>query len=423
MKSSPATEKDKPVTYADALRLAKVAQEQVAEAIARARAALGSPELVRGRMDEPRIKSPASIQREGNERGWTPEQALRECEDLLGLRMICNNLQDVERAADLIEESLKEIGSEVKRKDFIAKPVFTGYRAIHLLTRIPITVGPISLSVGCEVQIRTLLQDAWAKLSRGDLYRSGIPKQLLRQFAAMSQSLADADALAEQVRVEITRPVPRKKPDTDATISESSLAFIYQRAFKEEPPSYLVEWMLKKIADADVRADALDAVFQDAAFFKQCQSEYQQAAKWPADPSRQLEWAIESLLNGPNRALALAKEHGQRDWDGIDAEYQREVRSQIPGTWDAFERDMDAGDLDFLELARYFDVVRSCICGEEMIEFDDLIDAVFDFYSLREKERHVAYDDLLAALSDSGIEDADGSSLCSYHHHMMEKDD
>jgi putative GTP pyrophosphokinase len=239
-------------------------------------------------MDEPRIKSQASVDRKAKARGWAGEQSLRECDDLLGMRMVCNNLQDVQRAADLIEQSLKEMGSEVTRKDFIAKPVSAGYRAIHLLTRIPIRVGAMSLAIGCEVQIRTLLQDAWAKLSRADLYRSKIPERLRKQFEAMSKSLAEADAVAEQVRVEITRPVPGKKPAAGATISESGLSFIYQRAFKEEPPSYLVEWMLKKIEDAEVRADALDAVLQDQRFFEECQSQYQRAARWPADPSRSL---------------------------------------------------------------------------------------------------------------------------------------
>jgi len=167
MKRWSGIEKEKALTCPDALRLAKIAQEQVVEAIARARAELGSPELVRGRMDEPRVKSQSSINRKAKERGWTGDQAVRECEDLLGLRMVCNNLQDVERAADLIEKSLKEIGSEVERKDYIAKPVFTGYRAIHLLTRIPIAVRPVSLAVGCEVQIRTLLQDAWGETLAG----------------------------------------------------------------------------------------------------------------------------------------------------------------------------------------------------------------------------------------------------------------
>ena len=308
------------------------------------------------------------------------------------------------------------------RKDFIAKPV-TGYRAIHLLTRIPITVGSLSLAVGCEVQIRTLLQDAWAKLSRADLYRSRTSKELLKQFEAMSDTLADADKIAEDVRREISRPVTGKSPAVDASISESSLAFIYQRAFKEEPPVYLVDWMLQKIADAKVRVDALDAILQDRQFAEECQAEYQQAAKWAADPSRQLEWAIDYLLRGRDSALTLARTHGQKDWDEIDAQYRSEVRSAVPGTWDQFQEEMNDGGIDFLDLAQYFGTARECICGEDMIEFDDFIEAVFDHYGLRGDERHQGYDDLLQALNASGVEDADGADLCSYHLHQLNKDD
>jgi ppGpp synthetase/RelA/SpoT-type nucleotidyltranferase len=410
------------LTYSDAHRLAKVAEVQVAQAIVMARTALGSPELVRAHMDEPRVKSKESLDRKAKQRRWSAEQALVECEDFLGLRMVCNNLQDVQRAADLIEHSLGEMGSKVIRKDFIAKPV-TGYRAIHLLTRIPITVGSLSLAVGCEVQIRTLLQDAWAKLSRADLYRSRTSKELLKQFEAMSDTLADADKIAEDVRREISRPVTGKSPAVDASISESSLAFIYQRAFKEEPPVYLVDWMLQKIADAKVRVDALDAILQDRQFAEECQAEYQLAAKWAADPSRQLEWAIDYLLRGRDSALTLARTHGQKDWDEIDAQYRSEVRSTVPGTWDQFQEEMNDGGIDFLDLAQYFGTARECICGEDMIEFDDFIEAVFDHYGLRGDERHQGYDDLLQALNASGVEDADGADLCSYHLHQLNKDD
>ena len=44
------TQQDKRLSYREASRLAKIAEDQVAEAIARARAELGTPELVRGRM-------------------------------------------------------------------------------------------------------------------------------------------------------------------------------------------------------------------------------------------------------------------------------------------------------------------------------------------------------------------------------------
>jgi hypothetical protein len=50
VKSKSKTQQDKRLSYREASRLAKIAEDQVAEAIARARAELDSPELVRGRM-------------------------------------------------------------------------------------------------------------------------------------------------------------------------------------------------------------------------------------------------------------------------------------------------------------------------------------------------------------------------------------
>ena len=236
----------------------------------------------------------------------------------------------------------------------------------------------------------------------------------------MSKSLADADATAEEVRVDITRPVPGKEPGKNARISESSLAFIYKRAFKEDPPSYLVEWMLKKISDAHVRVDALDIILQDEEFFRLCQARYQESTNWPPDPSRRLEWAIEELLNGRKQALDLARTSGQRDWEEIEGQYQRET---IPADWEAFEKELEERSLDLLELARYFGVSKECICGEELIEYDDFIDAVQERYDLRGDEAHTAYDTVLTGLNDSGYEDADGSSFCTRCNHKMNKDD
>ena len=284
-------------------------------------------------------------------------------------------------------------------------------------------MGNLSLDVPCEIQVRTLLQDAWAQLSRADLYRSDIPKSLVKQFAAMAESIARADEIAEEVRVEITKPAPGKEPSADAIVSAESLAFIYERAFKEEPPVYLVEWMLKRISDAKVRADVLDAKLQDRDFLKSCQKEYERTTRWPPDPSRQFEWAIEFLLGGKEKALAKAREHGQADWDDIDAQCRSDMCATIPNGWDEFEVEAEDGTLDVLEVGRYFDVVRECMCGEEMIEFEDFVEAVTDHYGLRGDEAHTAYNSMLDILNASGIKDADGSSLCNYHTHLVNKDD
>jgi len=410
------------MSYEVAADLALIAERQVRGIVLKALAALGSPELVRGRLDEQRVKPRQSVERKAKQKKWSAQEMFERCEDFLGMRMVCNNLQDVHRAADLIHQSFEGQGLEVERRDYIAKPL-AGYRAIHILTRYPVTAGKHSLMVGCEVQIRTFLQDAWARLSRQDLYRSSIPRELIKQFEAMSNSLAEADALAEGVRLEITKPVKGQKPSVDAQVTDTSLAFIYQRAFKEEPPSYLVEWMLKKISDASVRADALDALLQDGAFLTACEAEYQKAARWPADASRKIEWAIEALLQSKSKAIDMARLHGQRDWEDVVVQSDSEIRAAIPGSWANFEEQLEDQSIDIREIARYFEVASECICGEELIEFDDFINAVQEHYGLRGDEAHESYDLLLTALNDSGVEDSDGLRFCSRCNHKMDKDD
>ena len=137
------------LSYDDAAELALIAERQVRLTVVKALAALGSPELVRGRLDEQRVKPKASVERKAKQKHWTPNEMFERCEDFLGMRMVCNNLQDVLRAADLVQQSLEAQGLRVERRDYIAEPVFTGYRAIHILTRYPVTAGKRSMNVGC----------------------------------------------------------------------------------------------------------------------------------------------------------------------------------------------------------------------------------------------------------------------------------
>src|SRR5205807_10332848 len=120
----------------------------------------------------------------------------------------------------------------------------------------------------------------------------------------------------------------------------------------------------------------------DLRFLAEGDKEYQTTARWPADESRKLEWAIEALLQGRSKALELARVHGQRDWDEIVAQSDSEMRAMLPSDWNEFQEQLEDRSIDLHELARYFDVAKECLCGEELIEFDDFIDAVQEHYGL-----------------------------------------
>lgn len=75
-------------------------------------------------MVEPcRIKSFARLKRKAERFGWTVEEAINKAQDFIGFRLVCDNLQDVRRASELIRESLTRDGYKIRKADdYVAKP-------------------------------------------------------------------------------------------------------------------------------------------------------------------------------------------------------------------------------------------------------------------------------------------------------------
>jgi putative GTP pyrophosphokinase len=179
-----------PISYARAARLAEYIVRDIAQQIEGAIHALGDKNLVRAKLDARRIKSPRSLARKARQRGWTFDQAVSQAPDFVGFRVVCHNLQDARRAADLLEISLRVAGLKVERQDYEKNPKPSGYRAIHLMFRISVTLGTAAAELGWEIQIRSLLENAWAELPRADIYTEQVPPPVERQMTTVSRQLA-----------------------------------------------------------------------------------------------------------------------------------------------------------------------------------------------------------------------------------------
>ncbi|MCC7065608.1 MAG: hypothetical protein IT456_22575, partial [Planctomycetes bacterium] len=137
--------------------------------------------LVRARLSDYRVKSLESIERKALRRQWRDEDALAECPDLIGARVMCNNVEDVYRFAELLRERLPW-DSAFSIQDYIKAPNERGYRALHINFMLDAGHGLAPDRVACEVQIRTRLQDAWSELTHGDIYKQGqLPDDLREQ--------------------------------------------------------------------------------------------------------------------------------------------------------------------------------------------------------------------------------------------------
>jgi len=409
--------------YEKAVELAEIIVRRMGRVLSSAVAGVGNPELVKAVLDKPRIKSLASLARKAADKGWSIEDTIQKCWDFVGFRVVCNNLQDVSRAADLFEQALQKSGLKPERHDYIEKPQQTGYRAIHITCPVKVSFGGDEMTLGCEIQIRSRLQDAWGHLSREELYGKTVPESLVGRMRELAETLARADAVAEQIRQQVTKPRKGEKPAADSPLTPSAMAFIYNRAFGEEPPDYLVEATLKRIGDKKIRADALDVLLQDKVFLEKLHEAYLEHTKWSPYPALVFECAIHATLNGTASAVALARKRGKADWAEIDAQFKSEISYAVPDAWAELKRQLEDREAAIGTIAEYFDAVDTCACGVEIVEFDSLVSSVIEHYGLDDMEASEASELLIAAMDRAGLDDSEGTGLCSYCYHVLNKDD
>lgn len=124
--------------------------------------------------------------------------------DLLGLRIICPFLEDVERVEKLIGANFEIV--EVVRKASGHSFREFGYDSVHLLVRLrKIEHAPPLPHTRriCEIQLRTILQDAWAEVEHELVYKSRLSwpnESIRRKLAALNATLTLSDLTFQEIR-------------------------------------------------------------------------------------------------------------------------------------------------------------------------------------------------------------------------------
>ena len=124
--------------------------------------------------------------------------------DLIGLRVIVPFLEDVDDVQDLIKENFNVAEIEYKGADNSFREF--GYSSVHILVHLP--QGSIENTIPyvrktCEIQLRTILQDAWAEVEHELVYKSNISilnGSIKRKLASLNASLTLSDIIFQEIR-------------------------------------------------------------------------------------------------------------------------------------------------------------------------------------------------------------------------------
>jgi putative GTP pyrophosphokinase len=124
--------------------------------------------------------------------------------DFMGIRIICPFLEDLEHIEKVITDNFKLLEVEHKGQKNSVREF--GYNSIHLLVDIEdeLENGFIPhVSRVCEIQLRTILQDAWAEVEHELIYKANFSlfnESIKRKLASLNASLTLSDIIFQEIR-------------------------------------------------------------------------------------------------------------------------------------------------------------------------------------------------------------------------------
>ena len=133
-----------------------------------------------------------------------PLPALRQLADLMALRAVCPFLEDV----DLVVEAARSVFEiqEIEQKGEGRSFAEFGYASTHLQVSLPYELQrefPTLSDFRVEIQVRTILQDAWAEVEHELIYKVGahpLNQQIRRKLAALNANLVLSDTIFQEIR-------------------------------------------------------------------------------------------------------------------------------------------------------------------------------------------------------------------------------
>lgn len=407
------------------------AERQLRSILADVVASIEDRTLVRAEVRSVRVKGLSSIERKAAAEGWKAEEALLACSDLIGGRVVCNNIEDVYRFAELLKERLPGALGEFEIQDHIKNPNKGGYRALHVNFRLDIGKHPFQPDlVPCEVQIRSRLQDAWAELSHDDIYKQPeLPKDLQARARDLAEILAAADKIASDIRARaMEENIPPEQRPNLHSVSPEGLAFLFKETFGRSPPDYVIRLAVNLCKELDIRSlEKLPAILRREEFRTKLADAYRAIMPVSISAEDVFLATLHALARGEAHAISKVRRDARREWREIDQIARREMIADLPATIDDFIEQLESpgGEASIEGWAEALDTTHRCaICGTKIVDLSAFAESVLRHYDAAdddgETQERIETAVLRSAAETGGWGDG---SLCAYHNDQASKHD
>ncbi len=150
-----------------------------------------------------RVKPLASILDKARQKDIKLENLETEMQDIAGLRMMCQFVDDIIKVVDLLKK--RNDFEIVEERDYISHKKVSGYRSYHVVIRYPVQTISGEKKILAEIQIRTLAMNFWATVehSLNYKYQGQFPKDIRLRLQRAAEAAFRLDEEMSLIRGEI----------------------------------------------------------------------------------------------------------------------------------------------------------------------------------------------------------------------------
>lgn len=150
-----------------------------------------------------RVKRISSILDKAHRKGVPIEQIEERIEDIAGVRIICQFVEDIDTVVDIIRRRSDLIIKQ--EKDYITKSKPSGYRSYHIIVYYTVQTIGGPKTIEAEIQIRTLAMNFWSTIEHSlqYKYKENMPDELRERLLRAADAVEALDNEMGSVRDEI----------------------------------------------------------------------------------------------------------------------------------------------------------------------------------------------------------------------------
>ena len=166
-----------------------------------------------------RVKPIESIKEKMVLRGIREENLAQDMQDIAGLRVMVQFVDDVEEVLDVLRK--RHDMRIIQERDYIKNRKASGYRSYHVIIEYPVDTINGSKTILAEIQIRTLSLNFWATIehSLNYKYKGEFPDEIKKRLEITAKIAYQLDEEMGKIRDDIQEaqalfdPISRKLND------------------------------------------------------------------------------------------------------------------------------------------------------------------------------------------------------------------